>query len=445
MPDWGTPVTPQQEGSGSTPYEQVTNNSGRSQQVIDGVTGLPVYLGSTPWQIAPGETILSHQWNGAPRFTFNGRTYHYIGSVGGSTFRFFLVEDWSNQPVPTPTPGGGGPPPSGLGYAFAVNPGNNMPQALNLLRQAGFGWAKVQIRWEYYEGSRGNISWGEMDNIVNTAQQYGARVIFSVVTSPSWARPGKGYHGPPDNFDDYANFVGAVAARYRGRVQAYEIWNEQNYYAEWNGPGQMNAASYVDLLRRAYGAIKAADPNAIVISGGLTPGGNVGDLVIDDVTFMEQMYQAGLKNYSDVIGVHANVAGNNPPDDVPDTADTNTRRWHWSFFWKRFTQHYEVMSRYGDSGKQIWFTEFGWASIENVAPSPQPGYEYAAQISEAAHAQYLRRAFELAQTQYPYIGVMTVWNLNYNGGPNDEKSAWSVLRGDWAPRPAYNALATMPK
>lgn len=75
------------------PYERVTNTSGRPQPVLDGVTGQPVYIGATPWQIAPGEAFFSYRWGDSSRFVWQGKSYHYIGSVAGSTIRFFLVEE----------------------------------------------------------------------------------------------------------------------------------------------------------------------------------------------------------------------------------------------------------------------------------------------------------------------------------------------------------------
>jgi hypothetical protein len=365
--------------------------------------------------------------------------------ISDSSSAITQPSDPGDNPAPTPVPIAGPVINPGVGYGMCVDPNNNLNLALAKMTQAGFNWAKVQIRWEHVESTPGNIDWGMMDSVVNTAQAHGVKLLFSVVTAPAWARAGQdlSHQGPPTNYQDYADFVGAIASRYAGVVDAYEIWNEQNYYAEWGGHGQMNAAQYVELLRLARNSIKAADPSAIIVSGGLTPGGNVGDLVIDDVLFMEQMFQAGLNQYADVIGVHANVAANNPPDDV--CCGPEGRQGHWSFFWKRFTQHYDIMQRYGAGNKQIWFTEFGWASIQNVASVPQPGYEYAAEISEADQAAYLVRAYELARTQYSYLGVMMVWNLNYNGGPGDEKSAWSVLRADWSHRPAYDSLAAMPR
>ncbi|GIW11676.1 MAG: hypothetical protein KatS3mg061_2733 [Dehalococcoidia bacterium] len=102
------------------------------------------------------------------------------------------------------------------------------------------------------------------------------------------------------------------------------------------------------------------------------------------------------------------------------------------------------MVQYGDAGKQIWFTEFGWASSSN----PYPEYSYARDNSEEQQAQYLVRAFQIGKEK-GYIGPMFVWNLNFaaSAEPDDRyaKRAFSVLYPDGRPRPAYTALAAMPK
>lgn len=91
----------------------VTNTSGRPLQVVDGVTGQPVSFGGQPWLIEPGQSFYSFPWNDSSRFVFGGTAYHYIGSVPGSRFQFFIVEDWlinsGQAPLPplataTPTP-----------------------------------------------------------------------------------------------------------------------------------------------------------------------------------------------------------------------------------------------------------------------------------------------------------------------------------------------------
>jgi hypothetical protein len=75
-----------------------------------------------------------------------------------------------------------------------------------------------------------------------------------------------------------------------------------------------------------------------------------------------------------------------------------------------------------------------------------PGYEYCPYISEDAQARFLVQAVQMARAT-PYIGGLMVWNLNYQVvvPQNDEKWGFGILRSDWSGRPAFHALAAMPK
>jgi polysaccharide biosynthesis protein PslG len=315
-----------------------------------------------------------------------------------------------------------------------------------LTREAGFGWLKQQVRWSDVEKTKGQPDWSELDKIVDFSLKAPVNVMFSVVSSPTWSRAAGGVDGPPDNLADFAVFMSQLATRYKGQVRAYEIWNEQNFSREWGG-GQINAGAYVELLKVGYEAVKAADPNAIVVSGALTPTGFTDpNVAIDDVLYMEQMYQykeGMIKQYADVVGAHAG-GFNNPPEADPNSASTEQFRGHPSFYFRRVEQLRSVMEKYGDGGKRMWLTEFGW-STANLAP----GYEYGRFNTEQNQADYLVRAYNLAKTRYPWMGVMFVWNLNFatlpDLPPTDEKPPFGILNKDWTPRPAYNALKAMPK
>jgi polysaccharide biosynthesis protein PslG len=100
------------------------------------------------------------------------------------------------------------------------------------------------------------------------------------------------------------------------------------------------------------------------------------------------------------------------------------------------------MTGAGDSNKKIWLSEFGYDSSTVAVP----GYEYSTYISEDAQARYLVQAFQIAR-QTPYISGVIVWNLNYQMivPQTDEKWGFAVLHADFTPRPAFSALASMPK
>jgi len=237
-------------------------------------------------------------------------------------------------PSASPTPGGAptptlppppppGPAPSGFGYGIQVDLSYGDPgPVLDRVAGLGFNWFKIQVPWFHHEPAKGSYQWDQLDKVVSAAQARRLNVLFSVVKAPRWSRSSQEEEGPPDNYAHYADFMRALATRYRGRVQAYEVWNEQNLRREWNTgrPWQIdgtNARDYVELLKVAYNTIKSVDPGAIVVSGGPTPTGLTGCVpgtqplacAIDDALYLEQMYQAGLRSYCDAVGVHPFLGG----------------------------------------------------------------------------------------------------------------------------------------
>lgn len=344
-------------------------------------------------------------------------------------------------------------PPQPVGYGVQAHAWDAPEYVIDLAENLGVGWIKQQVRWEYVESSPDSYRWGEADRIVDAAEQAGLRVLFSVVAAPDWSRPGQSGNGPPDNDQDFADFMGVVAARYEGRVHAYEIWNEQNLRREWDGEGvQLDAADYVQLLAAVYGAVKAADPWAVVVSGGLAPVGFTDlDIAIDDRVYVQQMYDAGLAGVCDAVGAHPYGFGN-PPDTCYTGGDPDpTRGWddHPSFYFcNTFQDYYAIMVANGDHRKRVWATEFGWPTVDGMGVPPNDGYGYAAYITEQQQADYITGAYAWA-AQWDHAGVLFLWNLNmwpivWNGAEN-EMSKFSILRGDWSPRPAYTALQAMPK
>ncbi|HJX38279.1 MAG TPA: cellulase family glycosylhydrolase [Anaerolineae bacterium] len=347
--------------------------------------------------------------------------------------------------VSTPSPSSPG---TGFDYGIQVHLFHlDAGYVCELVDNIQFRWIKHQIEWKEFEPAKGQYRWQPIDEIVNAADDAGLNVLLSVVKAPNWARGGQTQEdGPPQDYRDYGNFMGALAQRYCGRVQAYEIWNEQNLKREWNTGRPLSAAEYVELLHVAYDRVKAACPSAIVVSGGPTPVGYTSATAIDDFQYLRQMYEAGLKNYCDAVGVHPS-GFNNPPDwryppGYSEPGDSESFRGNRQFYFLNTIEGYhEIMTAFGDGDRKLWATEFGWASIENLTPKPNDGYEYAADNTELEQAEYLFDALQIGR-QKGYMGVMFVWNLNFApaGGAGDERAAFGILREDWSQRPAYQTL-----
>jgi hypothetical protein len=334
-------------------------------------------------------------------------------------------------------------------YGIQVDPAGDPTEIIGHLRALGIKWVKFQLSWKDTEPQENIRNWGEWDRLILTYHNAGFNILLSVVKSPNWARPAGtdlSQEGPPSNPQTYARFVGELAKRYKGGVQAIEVWNEQNLAREGGG-APMPAGDYVALLSAAYKAIKTADPSIIVVSGGPTPAGDVPGAAIDDINYLSAMYAAGLKNVADVVGVHP--SGYNCPatadwqtvtDDTAGFRGPFDNRHHSWCFRGTMEGYRNVMVANGDAGKLLWPTEFGWA----VSATPQTNYEYAADNSREEQAQWIVEAYQQAKA-WGWVGPMFLWNLNYDvTRPGSEQAAFSILTAQ-GPTPAYQALAAMPK
>jgi polysaccharide biosynthesis protein PslG len=313
---------------------------------------------------------------------------------------------------------------------------------LQTLDTAGFNWARFQIHWSEIQREPEWLDPLPVDRMIDLYEGSGVRLLVSIIGAPDWARHPENTQLLAD-WERFADVMAFLADRYRGRVHAWGIWNEQNMAHEMHG--FVRVSDYAYLLEAGYRGVKEADPDALVVFGGLTPTGvNDPEVAINDVDYLREFYEfegGAFREYFDVMGAHLN-ATNNPPDtSYPDNLGPGEWTEHNSFYFLRGRDLHAVMSDYED-GRQVWVTEFGWTT-ENQAP----GYEYGADVSEEAQAEYLVRAFDVAREQMPFITAMFVWNLNFTTlvPPEDEKYPWSVLNADWSPRPAYRALQQMPK
>jgi hypothetical protein len=349
-------------------------------------------------------------------------------------------------PVPSPKPLRMNSPEYGM-QAFLWWRPEVASRDMGMILDAGFRWVKQNIGWRDVEGAaKGEFDWSRVDWIVAECNKLSLDLLVRIDHQPQWAGGSFPTNGPPDNYAHLGDFLYAMASRYKGRIRAYEVWNEPNLAREWGGRPP-NAAQYVALLREAYRRIKQADPNAMVISAGLTPTGTQPPQAVPDDVYLEQMYQAMGGNsdgHFDVLGVHA-AGYKAPPELSPDEAASDPNYGGQRFFcFRRVEDLRRIMERYGDGDKQVAVLEFGWTS-DRIHPS----YAWHA-VDEATKADYFVRAYQWAKNNWsPWIGLMS---LIYIADPDwteaDEQYWWAISEPgypDFSPRPAYLKLKAMPK
>jgi GH35 family endo-1,4-beta-xylanase len=297
-------------------------------------------------------------------------------------------------------------------------------EMLRLASEAGFDAVVQVFSWLEIEPTREEWHWEYPDFVVRAAEHYGLDLIVRLDGLPGWAAEEAAVGQVTDLSDDYAAFVGTVAQRYQGQIKGYIIWNEPNLAKEWGGRPP-DPAAYTELLRRAYEAIKAAAPEAPVVSAGLASTNHQDAEAMDDRAFLEAMYQAGAGAYFDALGAHP-YGFAYPPDDP--------RGAHDGLNLARLLDLRAIMEAHGDGDKPIWVTELGWttAGVEEgswltVTPQQQ--------------ADYLAGAWRRALTdEMAWVQVFTVWNLSQGLPPTDEMAGYSLLDESGEPKPAYHAL-----
>lgn len=313
-----------------------------------------------------------------------------------------------------------------------------------LVKDMGFGWIKQGFGWRDIELSKGNFDWEHTDHIVGKIQEYGGlSLIARVDHQPNWAREGCSMQGPPENLADFADFLTALATKYRGQIAAYQIWNEPNLAREWCDEAP-DPEAYAEMLRVAYQAIKAADPAALVISAGMAPTGTEPPTAMPDDDYLDALYTAmggSGDGYFDILGVHAPGYAA-PPETSPEEADASEAYGGERYFtFRRVEDLQAIAARHGDGNRRVAILEMGWTS-----DPVNPNYAWHA-VTEQQKADYLVRAYRWAYENWrPWIGVMTtIYMCNADWTEQDEQYWWCVNNPDGTPRPAYDALKAMPK
>lgn len=315
-------------------------------------------------------------------------------------------------------------------------------RTLRLISEAGFKWIRQEFPWEDIEIEGKGVfrdrrhggdlsSWEKYDHIVDLAEEYGIQIIARLDNPPAWSRAAGNELGtlaPPDDYEDYGDFVYAVVSRYQGRIKYYQIWNEPNIYPEW-GEAAVDPEAYTELLKVGYQRAKEADPEAIILSAGLAPTTERTERNLEDLIFLQRMYDAGARDYFDILSVQGYGLWNGPTDRRahPDRAN-----------FSRVLLIRELMVRNGEASKPIWASEVGW----NALPRGFDGFPSYGRVSEELQAAYAAEAYQRAQTEWPWMGVMSYWFFKRPSDHEKDQAFYyfRMMEPDFYPHPVYYAL-----
>ncbi len=267
------------------------------------------------------------------------------------------------------------------------------------------------------------------------------------------------------NLDEWGAKIEEIARANQGFVQAYEIGNEPNLGRFWNGeppdPGE-----YVQVLQVAYERIKAVDPAAIVVSAGLAPVGRVQGScggwsgndcgAMDEREYARQMLLRGAGDYLDAFGYHPYGFAYEPEQALDELLPGDAGN---GFAFRGVEVMHDLLEQYDLGHKPVWATEFNWlrawtedASMPSYCRSEYEDSFAWMEVDGVQQANYITRAFRYADENWPWMGAMFVWNLdwhNYHTWDCEAARYFSIRRNDGTDHGAltlaYEALAAMEK
>jgi polysaccharide biosynthesis protein PslG len=311
-------------------------------------------------------------------------------------------------------------PPDGYGFSVGA-PMTWMndvdaDRELNAAAKTNAKWLRVLIDWHIVEPMPGAFNWGYVDHWINGARQRGLNVLGLIAYTPDWARaPGSYFSAPPVDPSTYAAFAAKVAQRYSDRVSNWELWNEPNLPLFF-GFTDNRPETYTELLKAAYPAIKAVQPNSNVIASGLSPAYESDAPPV----FVTAMYAAGAKGFFDAMAMHPYVF----PGGLAQDSQNG---------WSDVERVHQIMVDNGDGAKKIWMTELG-------APTSDPSAEGVSQDEQAR--QIIDVLGKAAQSGYSGPAfIFAIRDVNSGLPANRDDNFGALLTSDWKPKAAASVLA----
>ncbi len=301
------------------------------------------------------------------------------------------------------------------------------------MNKLGMNWVRFDIDWSGVQrNGPTTYSWTEIDRIVRLAGEYKINTLAILAYAPKWAAKDTciaGQKCAPKDPAQFATFAGAAATRYKNNMAAWEIWNEPNMDYFWSP--KATGTEYAAFLKAGSDAIRAAQPGAIIVTGGLSPVTS-SRTTVDPLVFLKDMYGAGAKGSFDAIGHHPYTYALSPASTLP-----------WNH-WYQMYKIYDLMNQNGDAAKKVWITEVGaptggsGVGRELGALNFAYGSDY---LTQAAQAETMAALIAESSKITRWLGPVFWYSLtDINSNSGDPEGHFGLITSDNKYKASYNTL-----
>jgi hypothetical protein len=283
-------------------------------------------------------------------------------------------------------------------------------ERLDSLQKMGAAWDRGDWWWHRIEPENGTFVWTDYDRAADEYVRRGIHVLPILCYDAAW------HPNQSPNTDayreQYGRFVYETVKHFKGRITAYEIWNEPNISIFWHP--EPNVSDYTALLKVAYREAKRADPSVTVV------GGAVAGM---DWAFIEAMLKGGAGDAMDALSIHPYQGnlGSVGPEEGGLARDLRRLK--------------ALLKQYGHAEMPVWITEMGNRTVPDPSvPAGQP--QPTGRVTETQQANLLVRSYAVALSE----GVQRLFWFNLQDWTGE---TWGTMTANLRKKPSWFAYRQM--
>lgn len=292
---------------------------------------------------------------------------------------------------------------------------DRLDETHSLTEAGGIGWVRDDLRWERMQSEAGGeiVVPAYRDEEINAHIEAGNKVLLVLAYGNS--NYGNRFPKTDEEIIAYAAYCKAVAAHFKGKVDAFEIYNEPDYayFAQWDITG----ADYVKVLKAATEAIREVQPNATIVGGALCTMSNPNSRAR---TVAKQIFEDPLvTNYMDAFSFHSY-------DYYSDGAYSDENKTMNFAGQIKFIE--DLLINTNNPNLPIWITEDG---------IPSEGSVYANEIIQAEDTARALAAVAANSRVEKYF----IYNLHEKTHSSILENSFGLVDENYEPKPVYSAVA----
>lgn len=332
---------------------------------------------------------------------------------------------------------------SAVCMAAAIGMNVHLPPSdtLDLAKELGGEWIRIDFNWDIGEPQKGNYDWSAFDAVIDAAKARNLKVFATIGYTPQWASQGNtkgdGFNNDVPDAAAYKAFVLAATQRYAdGRVAAWGTWNEPNLGDFFEGTMQQ----WIDsAFIPAVDAIKQGCPSCLIVGPELATIGDKYDVYLE---------AALAARGSDLDAISWHIYASFPEDDanagVGKDSFYNKLDSHRvlkvgnTVVWEGPLSVREVQNAKGFAGLPVWITETGREATVGNATELEAQRKYTERVMQAqSQRSWWQRTFiyELSEEHPNGLWPDIHWGLALRTHDPDGSYA-----DNWQRKPAFDEL-----